>query len=53
MQERARFPELAAKAGHYESFYVKACRPDGGVGIWIRHTVTWPPRGRLAERSTG
>jgi hypothetical protein len=39
MEERARFPEVAAKAGHYESFYVKACRPDGGQGIWIRHTV--------------
>src|SRR6185312_7576816 len=21
------------------SFYLKACRPDGGLGIWIRHTV--------------
>ena len=30
---------MAAKAGHYESFYVKACRPGGGQGIWIRHTV--------------
>lgn len=39
MEERARYPEVAAKAGHYESFYVKACRPDGGLGIWIRHTV--------------
>ena len=39
MEERARFPQVAAKAGHYESFYIKACRPDGGVGIWIRHTV--------------
>ncbi len=39
MEERARFGEVAAKAGHYESFYVKACRPDGGLGIWIRHTV--------------
>src|ERR1700733_3216965 len=39
MDERARFPDAAARAGHYESFYVKACRPDGGVGIWIRHTV--------------
>jgi hypothetical protein len=39
MEERARFPEVAAKAGHYESFYVKACRPDGGQGVWIRHTV--------------
>ncbi len=39
MEERARFPEVAAKAGHYESFYLKACRPDGGQGVWIRHTV--------------
>ena len=39
MEERARFAEVAAKAGHYESFYVKACRPGGGLGIWIRHTV--------------
>jgi len=39
MDEGARFPRVAAKAGHYESFYVKACRPGGGQGIWIRHTV--------------
>lgn len=39
MEERARFPEVAAKAAHYESFYIKACRPDGGQGVWIRHTV--------------
>jgi hypothetical protein len=39
MDERARFPEVVAKAGHYESFYVKACRPGGGLGVWIRHTV--------------
>ena len=39
MDEGARFPEVAAKAGHYESFYIKACRPGGGQGIWIRHTV--------------
>jgi hypothetical protein len=39
MEERARFPEVAAKAGHYESFYLKACRPGGGQGLWIRHTV--------------
>ena len=39
MEERARFSEVAAKAGHYESFYVKACAPGGGRGIWIRHTV--------------
>jgi hypothetical protein len=39
MEEAARFPRVAAKAGHYESFYLKACRPGGGQGIWIRHTV--------------
>jgi hypothetical protein len=39
MDEGGRFPKLAAKAGHYESFYIKACRPGGGQGIWIRHTV--------------
>ena len=39
MDEGARFPGVAAKAGHYESFYVKACRPGGGQGIWLRHTV--------------
>ena len=49
MEERARFREVAAKAGHYESFYVKACRPDGGLGIWIRHTVHKRP----GEEPTG
>src|ERR1700710_136649 len=39
MDEGARFPKVAAKGGHYESFYIKACRPGGGQGIWIRHTV--------------
>jgi hypothetical protein len=39
MYEGARFPGVAAKAGHYESFYIKACRPGGGQGVWIRHTV--------------
>ncbi|HYP56456.1 MAG TPA: hypothetical protein VEQ41_09195 [Solirubrobacterales bacterium] len=39
MDQGARFPRVAAKAGHYESFYVKACRPGGGRGVWIRHTV--------------
>ncbi|HEX5762330.1 MAG TPA: hypothetical protein VFY04_04330 [Solirubrobacterales bacterium] len=45
MEEGARFPKVAAKAGHYESFYVKACRPGGGQGIWIRHTVHKRPGG--------
>ncbi len=39
MDQGARFPRVAIKAGHYESFYIKACRPGGGQGIWIRHTV--------------
>jgi hypothetical protein len=39
MDQGARFPKAAAKAGHYESFYIKACRPGGGQGLWIRHTV--------------
>lgn len=39
MDQGARFPGVAAKAGHYESFYIKACQPGGGRGIWIRHTV--------------
>ena len=39
MDEGARFPRVGPKAGHYESFYVKACEPGGGRGIWIRHTV--------------
>jgi hypothetical protein len=36
---QARFAALAPKAGHYESFYLKACHPDGGLGVWIRYTV--------------
>src|SRR3954447_18232722 len=39
MDDGPRFPKVGEKAGHYESFYVKACRPGGGEGIWIRHTV--------------
>ena len=35
----ARFPGVAAQAGHYESFYLKACHPREPVGLWIRYTV--------------
>jgi hypothetical protein len=35
----ARFPGVDRGAGHYESFYLKAVHPDGGRGLWIRHTV--------------
>jgi hypothetical protein len=44
VRTQARFPELDRKAGHYESFYIKACRPEGGLGVWIRHTVHKRPR---------
>jgi hypothetical protein len=39
MPSPARFPGVPLRAGHYESFYVKACHPDGGLGVWIRYTV--------------
>src|SRR3954453_24098018 len=35
----ARFPEISESAGHYESFYIRAARPGGGLGFWIRYTV--------------
>jgi len=44
VRSEARFPALERKAGHYESFYIKACHPDGGLGLWIRHTVHKRPR---------
>ncbi len=39
MRSAPRFPGVASDAGHYESFYIKATRPGGGRGVWIRHTV--------------
>jgi hypothetical protein len=39
MRTEARFPALDQSAGHYESFYLKACDPGGGTGVWIRYTV--------------
>ena len=35
----ARFPAVPATAGHYESFYLKACHPQEPLGVWIRYTV--------------
>ncbi len=35
----ARFPGVPSEAGHYESFYLKACQQGGGRGVWIRYTV--------------
>jgi hypothetical protein len=40
----ARFPGLPRGAGHYESFYLKACHPDEALGVWIRYTVHKRPR---------
>jgi hypothetical protein len=47
----ARFPGVPARAGHYESFYLKACHPARPLGVWIRYTVHKrpgsPPTGSL------
>jgi len=43
LRSEPRWPSVGADAGHYESFYLKACRPDGGLGVWIRHTVHKAP----------
>jgi hypothetical protein len=50
LRSEPRWPSVPAKAGHYESFFVKACHPDGGLGVWIRHTVHKAP-GRPAVGS--
>jgi hypothetical protein len=39
VRTEARFPAVGIDAGHYESFYVKASKPDGGRAVWLRHTV--------------
>jgi hypothetical protein len=41
----ARFPAVPAKAGHYESFYLKLCHPSEPLGAWIRYTVHKRPGG--------
>ena len=47
----ARFPAVPLDAGHYESFYLKACHPAEPLGVWIRYTVHKrpgaPPNGSL------
>ena len=35
----ARFTDVPARAGHYESFYLKLCHPSEPLGAWIRYTV--------------
>ena len=46
----ARFPAVRPRAGHYESFYLKAVRPSGGQAAWIRYTV-WKAPGAVAVGS--
>ncbi len=46
----ARFPAVALAAGHYESFYLKACHPSEPQGVWIRYTVHKRP-GEVATGS--
>jgi hypothetical protein len=47
----ARFAEVPAGKGHYESFYLKACHPSEPLGVWIRYTVhkhsNQPPQGSI------
>jgi hypothetical protein len=38
-----RFPSVPLGRAHYESFFLKACHPSGGLGVWIRYTVHKPP----------
>jgi hypothetical protein len=35
----ARFPDVARSAGLYESYYIRAVQPGGGLGFWVRYTV--------------
>jgi hypothetical protein len=43
LRSEPRWPSIPAASGHYESFYLKACHPAGGRGVWIRHTVHKAP----------
>jgi len=40
---RPRFPAVRAPGAHYESYYLKAVHPGGGLGVWVRHTVHKAP----------
>ncbi len=37
------FPDAPARAGMYESFYLRAVSPEEPVGVWIRYTVHKAP----------
>jgi hypothetical protein len=49
MQATAVFPNAPAKAGMYESFYLRALAPGEPVGVWVRYTVHKRP----GERAKG
>ena len=40
---RPRFPAVRGPGAHYESYYLKAVHPGGGLGVWVRHTVHKAP----------
>ena len=56
LRTQARFPDVPAGKGHYESFYLKACHPSEPLGVWIRYTVHKHSgrsrRGRSGSRSS-
>ena len=49
----ARFPAVPVEAGHYESFYLKACHPAEPLGVWIRYTVHKRPGARCRTARSG
>jgi len=48
MATSAVFPTVPARAGMYESFYLRAVSPDEPLGVWIRCTVHKPPGKRAS-----
>jgi hypothetical protein len=43
MSTAAVFPSVSARAGMYESFYLRAVSPHEPLGVWIRYTVEKAP----------
>lgn len=41
--EKARFAAPGAPGAGYESYYLKACAPDGAQAVWIRYTISKRP----------
>ena len=54
---QAMFPHARARAGMYESYYLRAVSPEEPVAIWIRHTVHKAPgrapRGSPSSQTRG